>query len=273
MKLVWIFVHLALISLVECLQLSPFRLQARRSRMNALHASTSSQPAPQPTWFPSQIITNKKDGEGLRLLTVSVPETVAAAFTSPGQYVQIKIGDNKPGFYAIASAPSGNPELTFLIKETETNAPLTTCTSGATISLSLPQGKGYRISEFFDNYQADWAVFNVLLLACGSGLAPLASVLDSGILKLGATPSFFPASPTTTTPETPILPGASRRATLYIGARSEAHLPLKDKYSVWEKSGVKVVPVLSQPGPQWSGRKGYIQDALGEQRHTYIYIL
>jgi len=255
--------QLCILFLLACLwahQGNAFRMRYCKSGRLPLFASTG--PAPQPTWYPSQIVTNTKDGDTLRQIKISVPEEITSAFINPGQYVQIKVGDNKPGFYAIASAPSDSRELTFLVKETDSNSPLTTSLSASTVSLSLPQGKGFRIGEFFDNYQADWAVFNVLLLACGSGLAPIASVLDSGVLKLGATPTFFPPSASPTVPIPSILPGASRSATLYIGARSEAHLPLKEKYSAWESSGVKVVPVLSQPAAGWGGKKGYIQDAL-----------
>ncbi len=33
---------------------------------------------------------------------------IAAGYTKAGQYVQIKVGDSKPGFYAIASPPDPN---------------------------------------------------------------------------------------------------------------------------------------------------------------------
>ena len=53
----------------------------------------------------------------------SAKET-ADAFETAGQYVQLTIGEEKPGFYAIASAP-GKATFEFLIKENEGNAYLT----------------------------------------------------------------------------------------------------------------------------------------------------
>jgi hypothetical protein len=39
--------------------------------------------------------------------------------------LQIKTGTEKPGFYAIASAPKGNGRFEFLVKENEFNKGLT----------------------------------------------------------------------------------------------------------------------------------------------------
>lgn len=36
-------------------------------------------------------------------------------------------------------------------------------------------------------------------------------------------------------------------------------LILQDKFKEWESSGVKIVPVLSQPDGNWSGETGYVQ--------------
>ena len=34
---------------------------------------------------------------------------------------------------------------------------------------------------------------------------------------------------------------------------------LQEKFKEWESSGVKVVPVLSQPDDGWRGETGYVQ--------------
>lgn len=37
---------------------------------------------------------------------------------------------------------------------------------------------------------------------------------------------------------------------------------LQDRFDEWESSGVKVVPVLSQPESDWTGDSGYVQVGL-----------
>lgn len=37
---------------------------------------------------------------------------------------------------------------------------------------------------------------------------------------------------------------------------------LQDRFEDWESSGVKVVPVLSQPENDWTGESGYVQVGL-----------
>lgn len=53
-----------------------------------------------------------------------------------------------------------------------------------------------------------------------------------------------------------------RQGTLYIGARTAAHLPLQERYEAWRSMGLTVVPVLSKPDANWVGQTGYVQDAL-----------
>lgn len=41
---------------------------------------------------------------------------LAGGYTIGGQYVQLKVGDSKPGFFAIASAPSAQSSIELLVK-------------------------------------------------------------------------------------------------------------------------------------------------------------
>jgi NAD(P)H-flavin reductase len=86
------------------------------------------------------------------------------------------------------------------------------------------------------------------MLACGSGLAPIAAAIESGTLGLKDT-GYNSLS--------------ARLGRLYVGAKTEAHLPLKDRYEAWGELGLEIIPVLSQ-APDSPYRKGYVQDALKE---------
>lgn len=208
-------------------------------------------------WEVSNILSNKRESEGMRIIEVEAPTSIAASYISAGQYVQIKKDGGKPGFYAMASPPDGRSVLTFLVKESESNAFFVAMKDGDNVEVSSAQGKGFQINEYLEKYKTDFPVTNILLMATGSGLAPIAAAIESGTLGLKDTKfnSLF-----------------ERRATLYVGARTPQHIPFASKFSEWEKMGVKVIPVISQPpaGSDWDGRTGYIQEALGA--HEYILI-
>jgi len=202
-----------------------------------------------PEWSIGKVLQNTRNAEGLRLIDIEVPESLSSTYIHPGQYVKLKAGDTKPAFLAIASPPSKGNIFSFLIKETASNGYITTAKEGELFDLSVALGKGFQIKEYFDNYKNDFPVNNILLMACGSGLAPIAAAIDSGNLGLretGYTTIF------------------ERKAILYIGARTPDHLPFASKYPAWEKQGIRIVPVISQPTAKWNGRTGYIQDALRE---------
>ena len=91
-------------------------------------------------------------------------------------------------------------------------------------------GNGYKFAEIAED------VTDVLLFATGSGIAPLKATLESGVLK-------------------------GKSVTLYYGCRSEDSMPFSGLLDAWGKEWT-VVPSLSQAAAGWSGKTGYIQDAL-----------
>lgn len=97
---------------------------------------------------------------------------------------------------------------------------------GAKVDFSTPLGEGFQIRKGFHSPTPDLAVNHVLLMACGSGLAPIAAAIESGCLQLGLKNLNDELQ--------------APSALLYIGARSPAHLPYAEKYVEWEEKGVKV---------------------------------
>ena len=104
---------------------------------------------PAQVWSEATIKSNTEACAGHRAIELEVPKETADAFETAGQYVQLTIGEEKPGFYAIASAP-GKATFEFLIKENEGNAYLTSLKSGAPVKCSEVSGKGYQTKEHFD---------------------------------------------------------------------------------------------------------------------------
>ena len=207
---------------------------------------------PDPIWAPSEIqsIQLGNMSKTCSKVTVSIPEDTAGAFAIPGQYVQVRAGEeSKPLFLAIASAPDAEtPSFEFLIKKTEGNTWISERDEMAeNIEISQVLGSGFDFAEGLDSITTfDFPCQNVLLFAAGSGIAPIASAIESGLLK------------------TQGVEGGSRTARLYYGERTETDLCYVDRFPAWEQAGVEVVPVLSQPSESWGGRTGYVQNALEE---------
>eukprot|EP00607_Mallomonas_marina_P011073 CAMPEP_0182423814 /NCGR_PEP_ID=MMETSP1167-20130531/9885_1 /TAXON_ID=2988 /ORGANISM="Mallomonas Sp, Strain CCMP3275" /LENGTH=247 /DNA_ID=CAMNT_0024603099 /DNA_START=134 /DNA_END=877 /DNA_ORIENTATION=- len=204
-------------------------------------------------WSQIKIKKNEKDGEGLRLMEIETTPDVCSLYKLPGQYVQIRAAaDAKPGFYAICNAPkSSSSSFSFLIKDVENNSFLTNAKEGETLEMSIPMGKGFQTQEYFEKYKFDYATTQVIMMACGSGIAPIAAAIESetlGLMKKNYNALY------------------ERKGLLYIGARTEAHLPLQHKYKDWSELGMTIIPVLSQPSSDWTGRTGYIQDVLKKDK-------
>ncbi len=107
----------------------------------------------------------------------------ASDYTRPGQYVQIKVGDDgKPGFFAIASAPDTNNQgvLELLIKNAgEAAEKLCALGAGAQVDASPVQGKGFPIERIpVDSHST------VLMFATGTGISPIKALIESGDIKV-----------------------------------------------------------------------------------------
>jgi len=204
---------------------------------------------PEPIWSPSQVeatATANESGSTVRI-AVGVPAETAAEYKVPGQYVQVTLNeDTQPLFLAIASAPDAeNPTFEFLVKKTDNNGWITDAAVGSTISVSQVLGNGFPMGEHFEGFQYDFPTQNVLLFAAGSGIAPLRAAMESGQLNVGGA-------------------AGGRTARLYYGVRTAEDLCYVSDFGRWESMGFQVVPVLSQPGPEWNGRTGYVQNCLEE---------
>ena len=161
------------------------------------------------------------------------------------------MSDGKPGFYAIRSPPDKRNVLSFIIKQTENNKDFTGGTPGSTIEVSEPQGSGFKITDAFDKYKYDFPTTHVLMMACGTGIAPIASAIDSSLLGFQTTSynSLF-----------------ERRGLLYLGIKSPKHIPCQKDFKRWEDAGIKIILVCSKPNEGWMGEIGYIQDVLRKDK-------
>lgn len=178
----------------------------------------------------------KPAGQDVVVLTLQLPERMPLHF-HPGQFAKLRFGKLPSRSYSMANQP-GDGKLVFHIR----------VLPGGVISQHVAGGlmPGDRVEvrgPFGDAYwQHGVRPASLLLLAGGTGLAPLLSVLDAALGE--GTPA--------------------EQIHLYHGVRTPDDLYAGDLLS-WRsrQDGFRFVPVYSEAaGPQ--DRTGYVHEAVGE---------
>lgn len=181
------------------------------------------------------------------VLDISGNRELMEGHTKAGQFVQVKVGDSKPAFLAIASSPkiAASGSMEFLIKAVEgtTAGMLCNLGKGDKVELSQVMGSGFRVDQIApaEDYPT------ILLFATGSGISPIRSLLEAGFDAHGR-----------------------KDVRLYYGARNLNRMSYQDRFKDWEASGVQVVPVLSQPDSTWNGAQGYVQAAFAGNKGVIV---
>ena len=151
-----------------------------------------------------------------------------------GQYANVIVPGAGHRSFSMASKPHARL-IDFHIRHIEggqfTGARLQQLRPGDTLEAELPLGT---FSYHEDDYRP------ILVLATGTGIAPIKSMIESLLDDEGCPP-----------------------VTLYWGARTRPDLYLHDEISSWAArlSEFRYVPVLSRADSDWEGRRGYVQDA------------
>lgn len=155
----------------------------------------------------------------------------------PGQYMNVQLGDGRHRSFSMASRPNGGL-VDFHVRRipggTFTEKRLPTLRAGQTLDVELPHGSfGFHAEDYRP----------LLMVATGTGLAPIKSMLEALMDDEDCPP-----------------------VSLYWGMRTEADLYLHKEIQQWAARlyEFKYVPVLSQASAQWTGRRGYVQDAVME---------
>ncbi|XP_044489247.1 fruit protein pKIWI502 [Mangifera indica] len=201
-------------------------------------------------WTPVPLSEVSPAAESLFHISIDVSSApdLAEGHTSAGQYLQLRLADiAKPTFLAIASPPSfasASGAFEFLVKNIAGSTAEALCglKKGDVVEISQVMGKGFDI----DRIQPPDAYPTVVIFATGSGISPIRSLIEVG----------FSAN------ERPDV-------RLYYGARNLKRMAYQDRFKEWEASGVKIVPVLSQPDGNWSGEAGYVQAAFARAKQIF----
>jgi NAD(P)H-flavin reductase len=177
-----------------------------------------------------QVIDSWDETSSLRAISVRMPPEYAGAHRKPGQVVKVRTAAGE-GYFALASAPSAEPNADLLVKRGGRvgDAIVAEAVQGGTLDLSPPFGKGFPIEDGHDR--------DVLLFAAGSGIAPIRALVQH---VLSDRSSF-------------------RRATLFYGQRHGSEFAYSREHLEWERGGVRVVLCPSQEDDAWPGVRGRVQ--------------
>lgn len=167
-------------------------------------------------------------------LILEIPDVERVDFL-PGQHMNIIMPDGGARSFSMASKPSGN-RIDFHIRRIErgafTDLRLSRLKPGDALDVELPFGSFHFHAE---DYRP------LVMVATGTGLAPIKSMLDA----LMDDPDCPPVS-------------------LYWGTRTAADLYIGDEINAWTSRlyEFNYIPVLSRADAAWQGRRGYVQDAV-----------
>ena len=173
------------------------------------------------------------------LLTLRFPIGLRAPFKA-GQYLQIIMEDGDRRNFSMANATSHNDGAELHIRHvpggTFSVNTLSRLSVGDPLQVELPYGDFYlRASDR-----------PVILLASGTGFAPIKSII-----------------------ETAIHAGNRRPMHLYWGARTREDIYLAELPARWAArlAWFSFTPVLSEPSSSWTGRKGLVHDTVREDHN------
>lgn len=152
-----------------------------------------------------------------------------------GQYLQVRLPDGQRRSFSMANPPHQNDGAELHVRLLEGGAFSQWLTQdlkvGDRIPVELPLGD-FHLREDSDA--------PIVMLASGTGFAPIKSMVEDGLRR-----------------------GLRRDVSLYWGARTEPDLYLLELARGWAASGgLRFVPVLSEPGPGWTGRTGFVHQAV-----------
>ena len=175
-------------------------------------------------------------------LVLQLPEDVELEYR-PGQYMNIVLPDGATRSFSMASASLPDNQVDFHIRRVNggrfTETGLSLLAPGDELTIEIPHGT-------FCFHEDDWRP--MILAATGTGIAPIRAILESLLDHPDCPP-----------------------VTLYWGMRTEAELYLKQEIESWADRlcEFRFIPVLSRADDTWTGRRGYVQDAIVEDHDDF----
>ncbi len=168
-------------------------------------------------------------------LWLKLPDEQRLQFLA-GQYLDFILEDGRKRAFSIANAPHDDEFIELHIRHVDggvfTDWAFTQLKEKTILRIEAPLG------SFILDEESDRPM---LFVAGGTGFAPIKSQIEHAFHV-----------------------GIERPMTLYWGVRSKKDLYLPDLPRQWEKEheNFRFVPVLSEPDPDWTGRSGWVHEAV-----------
>ena len=185
--------------------------------------------------LPARVASRTRLAHDVMELRLQLPPTERLQYRA-GQYVDILLRDGRRRAFSLANCPADDAFLTLHVRRVPGGAfsgqVFEEIEERALLRLQGPLGSFHLRTE---------SDFPVVFLAGGTGFAPIKAIIENALLA-------------------PL----RREMHLYWGVRSERDLYLPDLPREWARTRPRLhfVPVLSEPGPDWSGRTGLVHEAV-----------
>ena len=168
-------------------------------------------------------------------LFIKLPASERLQFL-PGQYIDILLEDGRHRSFSIANAPHNDEFLELHIRLVE-DGRFTPKVFNSMHNKDLMRIEGPHGSFFYhEDSEKD-----ILLMAGGTGFAPIKGIVEHLLSEQVTRPVY-----------------------LYWGVRTQADLYLRELAEQWaaDNDNIQFIPVLSDADEQWSGRTGYVHEAV-----------
>jgi NAD(P)H-flavin reductase len=174
-------------------------------------------------------------GGGLTLVTIDTPRAAAETYVSPGQYVEVRAGGGKTGYFVLASEPGAQPWELIMKSGGGVSDVLLVAAMGTPLEVTDAIGVGFPL---------DRARGRTLVVALGgTGIAAGRPIVNRRIRE-----------------------GDHARTHVLVGVRQRAELALEVDLDRWSMAGVEVVVCLSQSDSGNGGNEGSSGDVGDEGR-------
>jgi len=181
-----------------------------------------------------RVVSVDRVSPDVAVVRMQLPATAGFRFT-PGQYVDVVLRDGARRSYSMANTPSDDGQIELHIRAMPGGR------FSQHVYRSLKPRDLLRLEGPFGSFTLSDTQAPVILLASGTGYAPIASIVHAHLNEL-----------------------ISRGATLYWGGRRLQDLYASKDVESWANLSprLKFVPVLSEPDPAWPGRTGFVHEAV-----------
>ncbi|WP_109477569.1 FAD-binding oxidoreductase [Paraburkholderia sp. C35] len=182
----------------------------------------------------ARVTSVERVSEDVTILRIQPPATSGFSFDA-GQYVDVVLRDGARRSYSMANAPSVGGELEWHVR----------AMPGGRFSQhvyeNLKTRDLLRIEGPFGSFSLRDTNAPLIFLASGTGYAPIASMMRTHADSI-----------------------SRRGAAFYWGGRRKEDLYAVEEVMAWAESAgtLKFIPVLSDPDPEWSGRVGFVHEAV-----------